>query len=140
MLTNTQEVRLILIPLLAQHRTSRKYNNVNVYNYFFYRLYCWSAQWKNDVARPEFNAFAIVSAVLVGHAIFCVQLVELICGFRIIALLPKYLVYAAVIIFEYQTTSFCFTGTDTRRSSVASRRNLLNYENVVKRPFGFTFT
>jgi hypothetical protein len=58
-----------------------------------------SAQWKNDVARPEFNAFAIVSAVLVGHAIFCVQLVELIFGFRIIALLPKYLVYAAVIIF-----------------------------------------
>ncbi len=92
-------MRLILIPLLAQHRTSREYNNVNVYNYFFYRLYCWSAQWKNDVAPPEFKAFAIVSAVMVGHAILFVQWVELIFGFRIIALLPKYSVYVAVIVF-----------------------------------------
>jgi hypothetical protein len=72
---------------------------VNVYNYLFYRLYCWSAQWKNDVAPPEFNAFAIVAAVLVGHAILFVQLIELIFGFRIIALLPTYSVYIAVIIF-----------------------------------------
>jgi len=72
---------------------------VNVYNYFFYRLYCWSAQWKDDVAPPEFNEFAIVSAVMVGHAILFVQLVELIFGFRIIALLPKYSVYVAVIVF-----------------------------------------
>ncbi len=72
---------------------------MNVYNYFFYRLYCWSAQWKNDVAPPEFKAFAIVSAVMVGHAILFVQWVELIFGFRIIALLPKYSVYVAVIVF-----------------------------------------
>jgi hypothetical protein len=92
---------------------------VNVYNYFFYRLYCWGSQWKNDVAPPEFNAFAIVSAVLVGHAILFVQLVELIFGFRIIALLPV---------------------TDTRGLLEVSHRNLPNYENVVKRLFGFTFT
>jgi hypothetical protein len=72
---------------------------VKVYNYFFYRLYCWSAQWKNDVAPPEFKAFAIISAVLVGHAILVVQVIELIFGFRIIALLPKYIVYMAVVIF-----------------------------------------
>ena len=72
---------------------------MNVYNYFFYRLYCWSAQWKNDVAPPEFKAFAIVSAVMVDHAILFVQWVELIFGFRIIALLPKYSVYVAVIVF-----------------------------------------
>ncbi len=72
---------------------------MNVYNYFFYRLYSWSSQWKNDVTPPEFNAFAIVSAVLLGHAVLFVQLLELIFGFRIIALLPTYSVYAAVILF-----------------------------------------
>jgi hypothetical protein len=66
---------------------------VNVYNYLFYRLYCWSAQWKSDVA------FAIVAAVLVDQAILFVQLIELILGFRIIALLPTYSAYIAVIIF-----------------------------------------
>jgi hypothetical protein len=70
---------------------------VKVYNYFSYRLYCWSAQWKNDVAPPEFNAFAIIAAILVGHAILFVQLIELIFRVRIIALLPKYSVYVAVI-------------------------------------------
>ena len=72
---------------------------MNVYNYFFYRLYCWSSQWKNDVAPPEFNAFAIISVLLLGHAMLFVQLIELIFGFRIIALLPTTGVYAAVILF-----------------------------------------
>jgi hypothetical protein len=71
---------------------------VNVYNYFFYRLYCCASQWKNDVAPPEFKAFAIISVLVLGYAIFFAQLIELIFGFRIIARLPTYGVYAAVIL------------------------------------------
>ena len=72
---------------------------MNIYNNVFYRLYCWSSQWKNDVAPPEFNAFAIISGLLVSHAILLVELIGLALGVRIIALVPKYCVYATVVIF-----------------------------------------
>jgi hypothetical protein len=62
-------------------------------------LYCWSSQWKIDVAPPEFNAFAIIFVVLLGHAILFAEVIETATGVRIITLVPKYWVYVAVIIF-----------------------------------------
>lgn len=54
---------------------------------------------EEDVAPPEFNAFAIISGVLMGHAILFAELIETATGIRIISLLPNYCVYPAVIIF-----------------------------------------